>query len=112
MEPDTGVKVPVMNMLQHAAKEEEREKQGRTGAGAKWKTVSRLGSRFSLSPQGLLEDEWDHTVRWIPSWDKGTDALLSHVSQSLVLGNWRATWGSGCGCGYRGRRAPLSQKRH
>ena len=21
------------------------------------------------------------------------DALLSHVSQSLVLGSWRATWG-------------------
>lgn len=53
MEPDTGVKVPVMNMLQHAAKEEEREKQGRTGAGAKWKTVSGLGSRFSLSRQGF-----------------------------------------------------------
>lgn len=48
-------------------------------------------------------------IEWVPSWDKGTDALLSHVSQSLVLGNWRATWGSGCGCGYRGRRAPLSQ---
>ena len=49
--------------------------------------LSGLGSRFSLSPQGALKDEWDHTVGWLPFWDKGTDALLSHVSQSLVLGN-------------------------
>lgn len=55
--------------------------------------LSGLGSHFSLSPQGALKDEWDHTVGWLPFWDKGTDALLSHVSQSLVLGNWRATWG-------------------
>ena len=72
--------------------------------------VSGLGSSFSLSPQGALEDEWDQTVGWVPSWDKGTDALLSHVSQSLVLGSWRATWGRVCGCSHRGQESASQTK--
>lgn len=50
------------------------------------------GVELQPEPTGVLEDEWDHTVGCVPSWDKGTDAMLSHVSQSLVLGSWKVTW--------------------